>query len=80
MAVMITLQSGEVLKKYRIPVDVFCYVPEGMGILGIGNERARSTKDTLIESPAKIPHRWINESRALPEYAYISRISAMFPD
>jgi len=33
-----------------------------MGILGIWIKQTRSTKDTPIESPAKIPHRWINES------------------
>ncbi len=63
IAVVITLQPGESLKKQMTPVDVFFYVLEGIGIVEIGDERARCTKDMLIESPARIPHRWINESK-----------------
>lgn len=62
MAVVITLQPGESLKKHMTPVDVFFYVLEGTGIVEIGDERAEVTKDKLVESPAKIPHLWINES------------------
>jgi quercetin dioxygenase-like cupin family protein len=65
MAVVITLQPGESLKKHMTPVDVFFYVLEGTGIVEIGNERATCTKDMLIESPAKVPHRWMNESKAV---------------
>ena len=64
-AVVITLQPGESLKKHMTPVDVFFYVLEGMGIVEIGDERAGCTKDMLVESPAKIPHRWINESKTV---------------
>ena len=65
LAVVITLQPGESLKKHITPVDVFFYVLEGTGVVEIGNERATCSKDMLIESPAKIPHRWINESKAV---------------
>ena len=65
IAVAITLQPGESLKKHMTPVDVFFYVLEGTGIVEIGDERALCTKDMLIESPARIPHRWINESTAV---------------
>ena len=65
MAVVITLQPGESLKKHITPVDVFFYTLEGTGIVEIGNERATCTKDMLIESPARVPHRWINESTAV---------------
>jgi len=65
VAVVITLQPGESLKKHVTPFDVFFYVLEGTGTVEIGNERASCTKDMLIESPAKIPHRWINESNAI---------------
>jgi quercetin dioxygenase-like cupin family protein len=65
MAVVITLQPGESLKKHITPVDVLFYVLEGTGIVEIGNERAGCTKDMLIESPAKVPHRWTNESSAV---------------
>jgi quercetin dioxygenase-like cupin family protein len=62
IAVVITLQPGEFLKKHITPVDVFFYVLEGTGIVEIGDEKEVCSKDTLIESPARIPHRWINES------------------
>lgn len=60
----ITLQPGESLKKHITPVDVVFYVLEGRGVVEIGGERAEVGPDTLIESPARIPHRWINESDA----------------
>jgi mannose-6-phosphate isomerase-like protein (cupin superfamily) len=60
--VHITLQPGEALKKHITPVDVVFYVLQGQGVVEIGEERAEVGADTLIESPAKIPHRWINES------------------
>ncbi|VVB69461.1 Cupin domain protein [uncultured archaeon] len=63
--VHITLQPGEALKKHITPVDVLFYVLEGRGTVEIGEERAEVGPDTLIESPAKIPHRWMNESQAL---------------
>jgi quercetin dioxygenase-like cupin family protein len=62
IAVMITLQPGESLKKHMTPVDVFFYVLEGSGIVEIGDEKKTIGKDMLVESPARIPHRWINES------------------
>ena len=65
IAVVITLQPGESLKKHMTPVDVFFYVLEGTGIVEIGNERETVTKDQLVESPARIPHRWINESKGV---------------
>jgi len=63
--VHITLQPGEALKKHITPVDVVFYVLEGQGTVEIGEEKASVAADTLIESPARIPHRWINESDAL---------------
>jgi len=65
MAIVITLKPGESLKKHITPVDVFFYVLEGAGVIEIGDERQTVGKDILIESPARIPHRWINESTAL---------------
>ncbi len=65
IAVVITLQPGESLRKHMTPVDVFFYVLEGTGSVEIGTEKAVCTKDMLIESPARIPHRWINESKAV---------------
>ncbi len=61
-AVHITLKPGEKLKKHITAVDVFFYVLEGTGIVEIGDEKKEVTKDTFIDSPAKIPHCWYNES------------------
>jgi len=65
MAVVITLQPGEALKKHVTPVDVFFYVLEGTGIVEIGDEKKSVEKDMLVESPAKIPHKWTNESSSV---------------
>ena len=61
-AMHITLEPGESLKKHITPVDVFFYVLEGTGVVEIGEERKEVGPDTLIDSPAKIPHCWYNES------------------
>ncbi|HHT19255.1 MAG: cupin domain-containing protein [Euryarchaeota archaeon] len=61
-AVHIKLEPGESLKKHITPVDVFFYVLEGVGIVEIGDEKKQVTRDTLIDSPARIPHCWYNES------------------
>ena len=65
MAVVITLKPGEFLKKHITPVDVFFYVLEGEGVVEVGDERKTVQKDMLVESPARIPHRWLNESRTV---------------
>ena len=65
MAVVITLKAGESLKRHITPVDVFFYVLEGEGVVEIGDERKAVGRDMLVESPARIPHRWINESKAV---------------
>lgn len=62
MAVHILLKPGESLKRHITPVDVFFYVLEGTGVVEIGDEKKEVTADTLIDSPAKIPHCWYNES------------------
>jgi len=65
VVVMITLQPGESLKRHMTPVDVIFYVLEGTGTVEIGDETATVGKDTLIESPARIPHRWQNDSKSV---------------
>lgn len=62
VAVHMTIKPGQSLKKHITPVDVFFYVLEGEGIVEVGNEKKKVTQDTLIDSPAKIPHCWYNES------------------
>jgi mannose-6-phosphate isomerase-like protein (cupin superfamily) len=64
-AVHITLNPGDKLKKHITAVDVFFYVLEGRGIVEIGEEKKEVIKDTYIDSPAKIPHCWYNESNEI---------------
>ena len=58
----LTLRPGEQLKRHITPVDVLFYVLEGKGIVEIGEEKNEVEPDTLIDSPAKIPHCWYNRS------------------
>ncbi len=60
MVVHIMLKPGESLRRHITPVDVAFYVLEGKGTVEIGEERAEAGSDTIIESPARIPHRWVN--------------------
>ena len=57
----ITLKPGEQLKKHVTPVDVLFYVLQGTGVVEIGDEKKEVGKDSLIDSPAKIPHCWYNQ-------------------
>lgn len=61
-AIHITLEPDESLKKHITPVDVFFYVLEGKGIVEVGAEKKEVGPDTLINSPAGIPHCWYNQS------------------
>jgi mannose-6-phosphate isomerase-like protein (cupin superfamily) len=63
-AVHMRLKPGETLKKHITPVDVFFYVLEGEGDVEIEDEVKRVGKDTLIDSPANIPHRLMNPTNA----------------
>ena len=63
VVVHMTIKPGESLKKHSTPVDVFFYVLEGEGIVEIGDEKEKVSKDSLIESPAKTPHTWYNKGR-----------------
>jgi len=63
--VMVTLQPGEALKLHVTPVDVFFYGLEGHGIVEIGDEHEEVSPDMLVDSPARIPHRLLNESDAV---------------
>jgi mannose-6-phosphate isomerase-like protein (cupin superfamily) len=65
LTVVITLKPGEFLKRHITPVDVFFYVLEGEGVIEIGEERKTVGKDILVESPARIPHRWMNEGKTV---------------
>lgn len=58
----VTLQPGQALRRHITPVDVVFYVLEGRGIVEVGDESREVGPDTLVESPARIPHSWRNES------------------
>ena len=58
----LSLEPGESLKPHITPVDVFFYVLEGRGVIEIGGEREEVGPDSVIDSPARIPHCWYNES------------------
>jgi mannose-6-phosphate isomerase-like protein (cupin superfamily) len=62
--VMITLEPGEALKLHVTPVDAFFYGLEGQGIVEIGGEQTEISANILVHSPAKIPHRLLNEGDA----------------
>lgn len=62
LAVHLTLEPGQSLKRHVTPVDVFFYVLEGTGVVEIGDEKQTVGPDSLIDSPARIPHCWYNES------------------
>jgi len=61
-AMHITLKPGESLRRHITPVDVFFYVLEGNGVVELGDEKETVSADTLVNSPAEIPHCWYNES------------------
>ncbi|HHS49704.1 MAG TPA: cupin domain-containing protein [candidate division Zixibacteria bacterium] len=64
MASHMTISPGQSLKRHTTPVDVFFYVLEGEGVVEVGDERETVGADTIIDSPADIPHCWFNESTA----------------
>ncbi|NLK26315.1 MAG: cupin domain-containing protein [Euryarchaeota archaeon] len=59
----LTILPGQSLKRHITPVDVAFYVVEGVGEVEIGEETAKVGADTLVESPAGIPHSWKNSSQ-----------------
>jgi len=61
----IQLNPGEQLKRHITPVDAIFYVLEGTGIVEVGDEKLEVTRDTLIDSPANIPHCWYNKSNGI---------------
>ena len=67
----ITLEPGESLKKHITPVDVIFYVLEGQGVVEIGDAKKEVGRDTLINSPARIPHCWYNESAAVLRFLVV---------
>ncbi len=69
--VMVTLQPGEKLKLHITPVDAFFYVLEGVVTVEIGGEQQSVPADNIVESPARIPHRLLNESDAVTRFLVV---------
>lgn len=57
----ISLKPGETLKPHKTPVDVVFYILEGSPTIHIGDESIVFGEDSVIESPADIPHYISNE-------------------
>ncbi len=77
--VHITLEPGESLKKHITPVDVLFYVVEGTGVVEIGDEKEQVGQDTLVPSPAKIPHCWHNESSEVLRFLVVKLPRSVAP-
>ena len=63
-AIQLRLKPGEALRRHITPTDVFFLVLEGTGIVEVGDEKQEVGANTIIDSPAGIPHCWYNESDA----------------
>ena len=66
-----TLNTGESLISHKTPVDVFFYILAGEPTIEIGDERAKVSADSIIESPADIPHRVYNESATAAKFLVV---------
>ncbi len=69
--VHITLKPGESLKRHVTPVDVIFYVLEGHGVIEISEEKQEVGPETLIDSPARIPHRWSNPGQEILRFLVV---------
>ena len=67
----ISLKPGESLKPHRTPVDVVIYVLEGSPTVHIGDESVVFGQDSVIESPADIPHYLSNEGSYMARFLVI---------
>jgi mannose-6-phosphate isomerase-like protein (cupin superfamily) len=67
----ITLQPGQSLKMHITPADVVFYVLQGRGIVEIVDEQHDVGPDVLIESLARISHRWTNQSKDILRFLVI---------
>lgn len=60
----ITLKPGEKVDLHTTTVNVFFYILEGPCVVQVGEEKEVFSKDTLIDSPAMIPHALYNEGHS----------------
>ena len=69
--VHMTLNPGEKLVSHITPVDVFFYILAGEPTIEIGDEREKVSADSIIESPADIPHCVYNESKTTAKFLVV---------
>ena len=67
----IELAPGEGLIRHSTPVDVVFFVLQGSAVIEIGEDRVEASADTLVESPARVPHRVMNEGRTAMRFLVI---------
>lgn len=71
-----TLNQGESLKSHTTPVDVIFYILSGEPTIVIGDEREKVSADSIVESPANIPHRVHNESDAEAKFLVVKLLKS----
>jgi quercetin dioxygenase-like cupin family protein len=71
-----TLNPGESLLSHVTPVDVFFYVLSGEPTIEIGKEKEKVSADSIIESPADIPHRVYNESETTAKFLVVKLLKS----
>ncbi|MFO7916971.1 MAG: cupin domain-containing protein [Anaerolineae bacterium] len=76
---LITLQPGEALRRHVTPVDAFFYILQGKGMVEVGEEQQTVSSDTLVHSPADIPHRLLNEGREIFQFLVVKTPSQEGP-
>ena len=65
------LKPGESLKSHITPVDVLFYILQGEPDIEIGDEKIKVSADSIVESPAKIPHCVYNETESIARFLVI---------
>lgn len=61
--VHISIEPGKALRKHITPVDAAFFILEGIATVEIGDESADIETNSLVDSPANIPHRVSNNGK-----------------
>lgn len=72
---LLVLQPGQALKLHVTPVDAWFYILEGQATVEIGGERQVVGPHHLVDSPARIPHRVLNEGEAALRFLVVKNPS-----
>ena len=71
VATQITLETGEIVKPHKAPVDAFFYVLEGTPAIEIEGEAVETAPGTLVPSKAGHLHCVRNESGARARFLVV---------